>query len=189
MSLTRFGEPPLCGSARWSGADLLARLGKVEGFYSLTIVRRRGCSHVRVVVAPETDARWRDAILQGEPSLFSLRYNIDESSINGELLLVTLVAQRRSVKVFKINRESVRGLWAAQQQEVGFGRAAQIPALGSPLLPAEAVETEPLVCPAPRLTACLILAPTGTVPEKSGSRERLYSKRQVCDEKPHQPVV
>lgn len=80
-------------------------------------------SSFRLRVYNETDPRWRNAILDGFPSLLSLRWNVEDSSNNKQFFVISLVRQRRSYKVVKVNKESVRGLWAAQQQEVIFFRS------------------------------------------------------------------
>jgi hypothetical protein len=79
-------------------------------------------SPMRLTVCHEAEWTWRQSVLSDFPSLLSLRWNIEDSSYNKEFFIVSLTKRRRSYKVFKINRECVRGLWAAQQQEVLFLR-------------------------------------------------------------------
>eukprot|EP00045_Choanoeca_perplexa_P014502 m.170707 g.170707 ORF g.170707 m.170707 type:complete len:2266 (+) comp16697_c0_seq1:200-6997(+) len=79
-------------------------------------------SPMRLTVCHEAEWSWRQGVLSDFPSLLSLRWNIEDSSYNKEFFIVSLTKRRRSYKVFKINRECVRGLWAAQQQEVLFLR-------------------------------------------------------------------
>ena len=79
-------------------------------------------SPMRLTVCHEAEWSWRQSVLSDFPSLLSLRWNIEDSSYNKEFFIVSLTKRRRSYKVFKINRECVRGLWAAQQQEVLFLR-------------------------------------------------------------------
>ena len=75
-----------------------------------------------VVVLPETDPAWRQAILSDRPSLLSFRFNLDDSSNNKEFFVVVLTSGTRMFRVHKVNKELVRGFWAAQQQEVLFLR-------------------------------------------------------------------
>lgn len=77
---------------------------------------------LRLVVCHEGDRQWRDAVMGDHTSLLSLRYNIEDSSNNKEFMVVSLTVRHRTYKVYKVNRESVRGLWAGQQQEVLFFR-------------------------------------------------------------------
>ncbi|EDQ88631.1 uncharacterized protein MONBRDRAFT_26272 [Monosiga brevicollis MX1] len=79
-------------------------------------------SMMRTVICNEADRSWRHSVMSDFPSLLSLRYNLDDSSYNREFFIVSLTGRYRSYKLFKVNRECVRGLWAAQQQEVLFLR-------------------------------------------------------------------
>eukprot|EP00039_Didymoeca_costata_P013830 m.216556 g.216556 ORF g.216556 m.216556 type:complete len:2486 (-) comp15879_c0_seq6:2229-9686(-) len=76
------------------------------------------------VVCSETDPLWMKAIFAEKPSLLSLRWNIEDSSNNREFFIPVITRQERSYKIFKLNKESVRGLWAAQQQELLFFKNA-----------------------------------------------------------------
>merc|ERR1711994_25798 len=61
------------------------------------------CQHESsLVISHEGDPAWRTAVLSGAPSLLALRHV--------------------SLRVIKLNRECVRGLWAGQQQELIFLR-------------------------------------------------------------------
>ena len=75
-----------------------------------------------VVVCPETDPQWRTSVLADKPALLSFRFNIEDSSYNREYFVIRLTRCVRKLQVFRVNRESVRGFWAGQQQEVLFFR-------------------------------------------------------------------
>ena len=72
------------------------------------------------VVRAETDPKWTEAILASKPSLVSLRWNNEDSS-NNKMFFISVITKRvRDLKIFKLNSECVRGLWASQQQELLF---------------------------------------------------------------------
>ena len=77
-------------------------------------------SALGVTVRAETDPAWTEAVLASEPSLVSLRWNNEDSSNNRQFFVPVITKHKRDFKVFKINRECVRGLWASQQQELLF---------------------------------------------------------------------
>lgn len=72
------------------------------------------------IVCSETDPRWFAGISARAPAMMSLRYNLDDSSENREFFVVRLTRRDREYKIYKLNKEAVRGLWASQQQELLF---------------------------------------------------------------------
>ena len=72
------------------------------------------------IVCSETDPRWFAGIMARAPSMLSLRYNLDDSSENREFFVIRLTKRDRDYKIYKLNKEAVRGLWASQQQELLF---------------------------------------------------------------------
>jgi len=88
-----------------------------------SITDYHGDGPLRTVVCSEMDRRWTSAVMHSSPALVSLRLNLEESSYNEEFFVPKLTAdRRRSFRVFKLNREAVRGMWASQQQELLFFR-------------------------------------------------------------------
>jgi hypothetical protein len=79
-----------------------------------------GDGPMRALVCPETDPRWEAGVMSGMPSMLSFRHLIDDSSYNGTFYAVVLTSRKQDFKVYHVNREAVRGLWAAQQQELLF---------------------------------------------------------------------
>ena len=73
-----------------------------------------------LVICPEVDPEWSQGIMADKSMLLSFRYNQDDSSENKEFFMISLRSTARVYRVHKVNREAVRGFWAAQQQEVGF---------------------------------------------------------------------
>eukprot|EP00048_Salpingoeca_helianthica_P009309 m.133629 g.133629 ORF g.133629 m.133629 type:complete len:2661 (+) comp14833_c1_seq5:150-8132(+) len=71
-----------------------------------------------IVVCPESEPAWSDAVMRNHSSLISLRFNRDDTSDNKEFFIIVLTRMTRTFRISKVNRESVRGFWAAQQQEV-----------------------------------------------------------------------
>nr|XP_058909822.1 pecanex-like protein 2 [Kogia breviceps] len=74
----------------------------------------------KVVICHEGDPAWRGAVLANREELLTLRRVVDE----GADVYKVIMLQRSflSFRVIKVNRECVRGLWAAQQQELIFLR-------------------------------------------------------------------
>lgn len=75
----------------------------------------------KTVICHENDPKWREAVLNNEPELFSFRHIITEDE-SSEYRILMLIRRHLSFKVIKINSESVRGNWAAQQEELVFVR-------------------------------------------------------------------
>lgn len=74
-----------------------------------------------IVCCHEGDPRWRRSILRQTPNLLSLRKTTDPNHpehIDFSVLGLTL--RYMKFRVVKVNRESVRGLWAGQVQEITF---------------------------------------------------------------------
>ncbi|KAM4770672.1 pecanex-like protein 2 [Rhinophrynus dorsalis] len=74
----------------------------------------------KVVICHEGDPAWRKAVLSNAEELLTLRRVIDEG--NDDYKIIMLRKNYLSFKVIKVNMECVRGLWAAQQQELIFLR-------------------------------------------------------------------
>eukprot|EP00041_Stephanoeca_diplocostata_P005881 m.70421 g.70421 ORF g.70421 m.70421 type:complete len:2703 (-) comp16051_c0_seq12:2557-10665(-) len=74
------------------------------------------------IVCPETDEQWEQGIMTGASQLLSFRHNIEDSSNNDMYYIVTLTWMKQWYKIFRVNPESVRGLWASQQQELLYFR-------------------------------------------------------------------
>ena len=75
----------------------------------------------KTVICHENDPKWREAVLNNEPELFSFRHIVTEDE-SSDYRLMMLVRRQLSFKIIKINSESVRGNWAAQQEELVFVR-------------------------------------------------------------------
>lgn len=74
-----------------------------------------------LIICPETDEIWQQAILENRPTLMSLRRTVDENSSDSILHhIVMLTLRYAKFRVIKVNSESVRSMWAAQQQEQIF---------------------------------------------------------------------
>ncbi|XP_076632780.1 pecanex isoform X1 [Colletes latitarsis] len=73
-----------------------------------------------LVISHEADPLWRNAILNGAPSLLALRHVLDDGI--DEYKVIMLNKRFLSFRVIKMNRECVRGLWAGQQQELVYLR-------------------------------------------------------------------
>jgi len=71
-----------------------------------------------LVVLPETDPRWTAAMKEDRPTLLSMRRREHETTRAPEHSFVTLNMRYSKFRMVKLNRESVRGFWAAQQQEL-----------------------------------------------------------------------
>jgi len=74
------------------------------------------------VVSGETDPQWNAGVMGGADTLLSFRHNIEQTSNNDAFFIVRLVQAKTVHKVFRLNRESIRGLWASQQQELLYFR-------------------------------------------------------------------
>lgn len=74
----------------------------------------------QLVVCHEGDPLWRSSILKNVPNLLSLRKHMDLSGENNEHSILALTLRYMKFRVIKLNRESVRGLWTGQQQELVF---------------------------------------------------------------------
>lgn len=100
------------------------RVSTISG--NLTIVVRRYSNEEAgsTVVSGETDPKWDKGLMEGTESLLSFRHNIEQTSNNDGYFIVRLVKAKPENKVFRLNRESIRGLWASQQQELLFFRNA-----------------------------------------------------------------
>jgi len=74
-----------------------------------------------LVCCHEGDPLWRQSILSEAQNLLSLRRHVDEHNPenNGHLVL-QLMLRYMKFRAIKLNRESVRGLWAGQVQELTF---------------------------------------------------------------------
>ena len=70
------------------------------------------------VVFPESDAGWTHAIKQDAPTLLSMRRRDNESTRVTEHSFVRLNMRYTKFRAIKLNREGVRAMWAAQQQEL-----------------------------------------------------------------------
>ena len=75
----------------------------------------------KTVICHENDPKWRQSILNNEPELFSFRHILDEEQ-GSDYRILMLIRRQLSFKIIRINPESVRGLWAAQQEELIFIR-------------------------------------------------------------------
>ncbi|CBY42310.1 unnamed protein product [Oikopleura dioica] len=75
----------------------------------------------KTVICHENDPKWREAVLNNEPELFSFRHIVTEDE-SSDYRLMMLVRRQLNFKIIKINSESVRGNWAAQQEELVFVR-------------------------------------------------------------------
>eukprot|EP00300_Choanocystis_sp_HF-7_P018589 c20082_g1_i2.p1 GENE.c20082_g1_i2~~c20082_g1_i2.p1 ORF type:complete len:313 (-),score=71.52 c20082_g1_i2:121-1059(-) len=64
------------------------------------------------VIMSESDPRWRPSVVASVPNLFTLRRTNDGFKI------VALRLKTLRFKAFKLNKESVRGMWAGQQHEL-----------------------------------------------------------------------
>ncbi|XP_012134534.1 pecanex isoform X2 [Megachile rotundata] len=73
-----------------------------------------------LVISHEADPLWRNAVLNGAPSLLALRHALDDGI--DEYKVIMLNKRFLSFRVIKMNRECVRGLWAGQQQELIYLR-------------------------------------------------------------------
>ncbi|XP_026667841.1 pecanex-like protein 1 isoform X1 [Ceratina calcarata] len=73
-----------------------------------------------LVISHEADPLWRNAVLNGAPSLLALRHVLDDGM--DEYKVIMLNKRFLSFRVIKMNRECVRGLWAGQQQELVYLR-------------------------------------------------------------------
>ncbi|XP_076242689.1 pecanex isoform X5 [Calliopsis andreniformis] len=73
-----------------------------------------------LVISHEGDPLWRNAVLNGAPSLLALRHVLDDGI--DEYKVIMLNKRFVSFRVIKMNRECVRGLWAGQQQELVYLR-------------------------------------------------------------------
>ncbi|XP_063162844.1 pecanex-like protein 2 [Candoia aspera] len=74
----------------------------------------------KVVICHEGDPAWRSAILSNKEELLTFRHVVEEGT--DEYKVIMLHKSYLSFKVIKVNKECVRGLWAAQQQELIFLR-------------------------------------------------------------------
>ena len=74
-----------------------------------------------LVVCHEGDPEWRKGILADRPSLLSIRKSkSDRINEQPEYHIMTLNLRYSKFKVVKVNKESVRSMWAAQQQELVY---------------------------------------------------------------------
>jgi len=73
-----------------------------------------------VVICHEGDPLWKKSILEDRPSLVSIRKTKSERNEQPEYQVLTLNLRFAKFKVVKLNKESVRSMWAAQQQELIF---------------------------------------------------------------------
>jgi len=74
-----------------------------------------------LVCCHEGDPKWRSSILKNVPNLLSLRKHTDpHNPDNNEFMVLSLTLRHMKFRVIKLNRESVRGLWAGQVQEIAF---------------------------------------------------------------------
>ncbi|XP_076671234.1 pecanex [Andrena cerasifolii] len=73
-----------------------------------------------LVISHEGDPLWRNAVLNGAPSLLAFRHVLDDGI--DEYKVIMLNKRLLSFRVIKMNRECVRGLWAGQQQELVYLR-------------------------------------------------------------------
>lgn len=72
-----------------------------------------------LVICHEGDANWKRGIIADRASLLSIRkMNTDRDQPDYQIL--TLSLHYSKFKVVKLNKEGVRGMWAAQQQELIF---------------------------------------------------------------------
>jgi hypothetical protein len=72
-------------------------------------------------IGHEGDPLWRQALLQEAPQLFSLRKKIEDNQRDGpQYFILQLEHQTMKFSTIKLNRESVRGLWAGQVHELVF---------------------------------------------------------------------
>ncbi|KAK4469702.1 hypothetical protein MN116_007227 [Schistosoma mekongi] len=69
-----------------------------------------------VVICPETDPKWRFAVLNDTDCLFSFRWVSGLTSMD-VYRIVQLNKRRLEFRAIKLNPECVRGLWAGQQRE------------------------------------------------------------------------
>ena len=72
------------------------------------------------VIGHERAPEWRRAVLTGATSLLALRHQLTEYS--DQYKVVMLNRSFLSFRLIKLNRESVRAFWAAQQHELVFVR-------------------------------------------------------------------
>ena len=72
------------------------------------------------IICHENDPRWRQAVLSNQPELFSFRHGMEDETTDYRILM--LIRRQLNFKIIKINSESVRGHWAAQQEELVFLR-------------------------------------------------------------------
>lgn len=74
-----------------------------------------------VICRYEGDPEWRTAILNNSPFLITLRKVVPDYERSVESTghtVITLTLKHMKFRALKLNRESVRGLWMAQQQEL-----------------------------------------------------------------------
>ncbi|XP_048386897.1 pecanex-like protein 1 [Stegostoma tigrinum] len=71
-----------------------------------------------IVICHEGDPRWRQSILSNAEALLALRHVVDDGV--DEYKIIMLHRRYISFKVVKVNKESVKGLWAGQQLELVF---------------------------------------------------------------------
>lgn len=76
----------------------------------------------QTVVSGETEPEWDTGLMEGTATLLSFRHNIEQTSNNDGYFVVRLIKANPENKVFRLNRESIRGLWASQQQELLYFR-------------------------------------------------------------------
>nr|CAB3264711.1 pecanex-like protein 1 [Phallusia mammillata] len=74
-----------------------------------------------MVITHEGDPVWRRAVLSNTPSLLALRRVVSDTFVD-QYSVVTLSHRALGFNIVKVNRESVRGLWAGQQNELVFLR-------------------------------------------------------------------
>jgi len=73
-----------------------------------------------LVCCHEEDPLWRRSILDNAHNLLSLRKQMDPNALAPIHYVVSLTLRYMSFRVIQLNRESVRGLWAGQVQELVF---------------------------------------------------------------------
>jgi len=74
-----------------------------------------------LVIRHETDPKWKESILNDAPELVSLRRQVEDN--NSEVVehqIIILRLKQVRFRAIKLNRESVRGLWTGQQQELSY---------------------------------------------------------------------
>jgi hypothetical protein len=70
------------------------------------------------VIFPETDAGWTRAVKADEPVVLSMRQRENESTRALDHSFMRLTLQDATWRLVRLNREGVRAMWAAQQQEL-----------------------------------------------------------------------